>query len=186
MTLKDYILTYEVDDKIVVNLFDYYEYFIKPLDERFKNYSYYSSDLVLCFFKDHADINPSMGHIKSKKFKNVRVCHCFGCHRTADVVRLHQIISSQYHNKELTEKEACLDLAQKFNVPLDDFDELDDEDYEAKYIRQLRNIEKLSNRYTIREFSRGLKEIRGSETVDLNKVNSECVKMIATVKQLYS
>ena len=32
MTFKDYILTYKVNDKIVANLFDYYDIFIKHLD----------------------------------------------------------------------------------------------------------------------------------------------------------
>ena len=36
MTLKDYVITYSVDDKIVANLYDYYEVFIK--DSRFEQY----------------------------------------------------------------------------------------------------------------------------------------------------
>ena len=131
MNLVDFILTYKRDEKIVVNLFDYYEQFIKPLDKRFEHHSYFSSNLVLCFFKDHADTDPSMGFISHRRLKNVKVCHCFGCGRTADVVRLHQIISSQYLGKDLTEKDACFDLAQKFDIPIDEYDELSEDDYEA-------------------------------------------------------
>lgn len=188
MKLKDYILTYEADGKVVANLFDYYEFFIKPLDKRFAEHSYYSNKTVLCFFKDHQDINPSMGYINSRKHKKIKVCHCLGCGRTADVVRLHQLMSSQWMGVELTEKEACLDLAAKFNIPIDDFDELDDEDFEGAYIRNIKKLDKLTDRYTIREFSSALLNLRKnsqSGIIDLSKVNSECVKMIATNKVLY-
>jgi DNA primase len=188
MTLKDYVITYSVDDKIVANLYDYYEVFIKKLDPRFEQYSYYSSNLVLCYFKDHADVNPSMGWIKDKRLKGVKVCHCFGCGKTADVVRLHQILSSQYLDKELSEKDACIEVASMFNIPLDDFNELEDDDFEGHYLRNLRRIDSLKSRYTVREFSQGVYDLRMKSSmgnVDLNKLNSESVKMIATVKQLY-
>lgn len=188
MTLKDYILTYEKDGNILVNLYDYYEWYIKPLNKKWEHQSYYSTGMVLCFFPDHADVNPSMGSIKDKRLKGVRVCHCFGCGRTADVVRLHQIIQEQYHHRTLTEKEACIDLAGLFGVPIEEFDELADDDYEGKYIRNLHKIDTLQTHYTVREFSSGIlnlrKEAQGG-MVDLNKLNSESVKMIATVKQLY-
>lgn len=185
MTLTEFILTYTENDKIVVNLFDYYETVIRPLDDKFKPHSYYNNKLVLCFFKDHQDVNPSMGWINDKRLKGVKVCHCFGCGRTANVVRLHQIISSEYFDKELTEKESCLELAEMFKVPLDDFDCLEDEDYEAKYQSNIKRIDKLQNRYSMQEFKNGLLSIR-KQGVNLDKVNSECVKMIATIKQLYT
>ena len=185
MTLTEYILTYTENDKIVVNLFDYYDMVIRPLDDKFKPYSYYNNKLVLCFFKDHQDVNPSMGWINDRHLKGVKVCHCFGCGRTANVVRLHQIISSEYFDKELTEKESCLELAEMFKVPLDDFNFLEDEDYEAKYQSNLKRIDKLQNRYSMQEFRNSLLAIR-EQGVNLDKVNSECVKMIATIKQLYT
>lgn len=188
MTFKDYVISYQVGDKIVANLYDYYEIFIKDLDPRFKQYSYYNSNLVLCYFKDHADVNPSMGWIKHKYLKGVKVCHCFGCGKTADVVRLHQILSKQYLDKDLTEKEACLQICDMFNIPVEDFEDLSDEDLEKQYVRNLNKVEKLKKHYTIREFSQGVMDVRTSNPMgkaDLNKLNSECVKMIATVKQLY-
>ena len=114
MTLTEYILEN-------VSLFDYYDNFITTLDDRFKEYSYNNSKLVLCYFKDHEDINPSMGWIHDKHNRDIKVCHCFGCGRTANVVRLHQMLCSQWLNKELTEKDACYDLAQLFGVSLDEF-----------------------------------------------------------------
>jgi hypothetical protein len=189
MDFKDYILNYKVDDKIVADLFDYYDMYIKNLDKRFEQYSYHASDLVLCFFKDHEDINPSMGYMRDKQHKGGKVCHCFGCGRTADVIRLHQILRSSYENVELTEKESCIEVATMFKIPIEDFDELDDEDYEAKYLRTLRKIDKLKNHYTIRDFSSEVLNIRKNNEdgiIDLNRLNSACVKMIATDKQLYN
>lgn len=188
MTFKDYVISYQEGDKVVANLFDYYDIFIKTLDPKFEQYSYYNQNLVLCFFKDHDDVNPSMGWIKHKTLKNVKVCHCFGCGKTADVVRLHQILCKQYLDKDLTEKEACIELCDMFNIPTEDFEDLSDEDLEKSYIRKLRKVDKLKNHYTIREFSRGILDIREQNKmgeVDLQRLNSECVKMIATVKQLY-
>lgn len=188
MTFKEYILTYKVDDKIVANLFDYYEIFVKHLDKRFEQYSYYTSNLVLCYFKDHADVNPSMGYLNDKHLKGVKVCHCFGCGKTADVVRLHQILNKQYLNKTLDEKEACIEVANLFKIPYEEFDEIDEEDYDAKFAKAMRNLDKLKDHYTIRDYHEKLKQIRGSSPsghIDLNKVNSESIKMIATVKQLY-
>lgn len=188
MTLREYVLTYAVDDKIVANLYDYYERFIKGLTPRFGKYSYYTSNLVPCFFKDHPDNDPSMGSIKDKRLKNVRVCHCFGCGRTADVVRLHQILNQQYKGRELSERESCLEIAGMFNIPLNEFEELDEDDYEGRYLRNLDKVSKLSEHYTVREFSQEVMALRSANPMgklDLDKLNSACVKMIATVKQLY-
>lgn len=184
MTLREFVLTYERDGKIVANLFDYYDMKIKYLDKRFENYSYYSSKLVLCYFKDHADINPSMGWRYTSQLKGVRICHCFGCHKSADVVRLHQILRKQYDGVDLTEKDACYELAEIFDIPLNDFSELDDDDFDGKYDRRRRRSMELSKRYTQRDFSAELLNQRRNG-VDLEAVNDECVKMIATMKQLY-
>lgn len=183
MNLREYVLTYEVDGKIVANLFDYYDIFISKLDKRFEQYSYYRDKLVLCFFKDHEDLNPSMGYVKHRQYKGALACHCFGCGRTADVVRIHQILSSQYKNVELTEKEACLEIAQMFNIPIEE--DLAEDDYEGRELADLKKIGYLSRRYTERDFSGALLNMRLNKKVTLDAVNSECVKMIATVKQLY-
>lgn len=183
MQLKEYILTYKEDNKIVANLFDYYENYIRPLDKSFEPYSYYSTKLVLCFFKEHADINPSMGFIKHSRHKDVLVCHCFGCGRTADVVRLHQIIESQYHNREITEQEACRELAEMFHIPIES--DLSPDDFEGMFEQRLRKIRYVSRRYTRGEFSRNMFDMRMRGAVNIDAVNSECVKLIATVKQLY-
>lgn len=183
MTLKEYVLSYERDGKNAVDLFDYYDIFIKNLDSRFERYSYKTDKLVLCFFKDHEDVNPSMGYVRNRKIKGSLSCHCFGCGRTADIVRLHQILSSQYLNKELSEDEAAREVAALFDVPVEE--EIPDDDLEGKFRQNLNRVSQLSQRYTKRDFSQALLNMRMSGDVSLDAVGAECVKMIATVKQLY-
>ena len=178
MGLVDYILEQ-------IPLFEYYDKFISELNPRFKQYSYNSGKLVLCYFKDHDDVNPSMGWLRDKKNRDVKVCHCFGCGRTANVVRIHQILSSQYFNREMTEIEACKDLAEIFRVSIEEFKDTED-DLNGEYIAQLNRGRKLQKSYTVQDFKYSLKDIRLHETNNtLEKLNSECVKMIATKKQLY-
>ena len=183
MKLRDYIISYKKEGRVVADLFDYYERFIKPLDKAFERYSYGRDKLVLCFFKEHDDINPSMGYMRHRTFKDVVICHCLGCGRTADIVRLHQIIEHQYHNRRISEDEACRELAKIYDIPIEE-EEIGDEDYEKMHVRNMRRVDSLSKRYSVRDYSRALLDIRKSG-VDLEKVNSECVKMIATEKQLY-
>lgn len=186
MTLHDFILSYKDENgTIKANLFDYYETYIKGLAPEYKRYSYYSSNLVLCYMKDHADVNPSMGYMRHKTLKGVHVCHCFGCGRTADVVRLHQILRKQYDGVSLDDRQACLELAGMFSIPVDDFEEIGEEDYEAQYLRDMRRIGWLKTQYTIRDFSNNVRALRDEEELDLVALNSECVKMIATAKKLY-
>ncbi len=183
--MVDYILTYKDDSGgIVCNLFDYYETYIKPLDPRFQRYSYYSSKLVLCWFKDHSDINPSMGYINDKKRKGVLLYHCFGCGKTGHVVRLHQLIEKQYYGRSLTEVEACRDLAQRYGISLDDFEEADEEDYERKFVQKSKRIDSLRGSYTRQDFSDALLDIRRSGSVNLSDINREYIKLAATVKGL--
>ena len=41
--LDDFILSYKDGDEIVVDLFSYYENYIRNLDDRFKPYSFYDN-----------------------------------------------------------------------------------------------------------------------------------------------
>lgn len=178
--IKDYILKQ-------ISLEDYYEKFIKTLDKRFEAHSYLTSKLVLCFFKDHQDINPSMGYIHSRSNSKIKMCHCFGCGRTADVVRLHQILSSQYFNKELDEKQACTDLANIFGLDLSDkVDLMKDESFEDKFNAKMKSVQALSQGYSSLDFKSTMQQIRSADKVDLNLVNDECIKYIATYKHLYN
>lgn len=165
-----------------VDLYEYYARYVKPLRQEFSNGVYEKGSLVLCWFKDHDDVNPSMGSIRDKHIKGCMLYHCFGCGRTGDVIRLHQNIQMEYNNRSLTEQEACKELAGLFGLEIQD--DIADDDYEAKYLQKSRQVDMLQRRYTEKDFSDKVLEIR-KQGLDLSRLNSEVVKMTATVKQLY-
>jgi hypothetical protein len=78
--------------------------------------------------------------------------------------------------------DACKELAELFGVSIEDFKDEED-NLEANYIAQLNRGRKLQKAYTIQDFKYALKDIRLQPNLD--KLNSECVKMIATRNQLY-
>lgn len=189
MTTQDFILSYERDGKIVCNLFDYYTNYIKPLDQRFKPYDFNTGKLVLCWFKKHADLNPSMGFINDREHRGGKIYHCFGCGRAGNVIRLHQHIQYDYYNRTITEIEACKELAELFNIPLEEIKEAKDDDLEAKYRTKSMRIDEMKSEYTYQDYKYNMIDIRkkGSNgLVNLEAVNRENVKLIATIKQLYN
>lgn len=192
MTLENYILTYKgIDDSgkegIVCNIPDYYDRYVKQLRDKFSDCSFHANKLVICCF--HDDNDPSLGLINHRHYDGVKVYHCFGCGSSGTVIRMHQIIEEMYHNRKLSETEACYELAKLFNIPLDNIKELADDDFEGKYARSMMKIDRLQYSYTIREYSDKLLELRKSEPLGsnslLDKVNNENIKMIATHKKLY-
>jgi len=190
MTLIEFILTYEgVTDSgekgVVANISDYYARYITILDKKFKHGRLSGRDKVICPF--HDDTDPSLGLIKHKFFKNVGVYHCLGCGVAGTIVRMHQRIQKQYYGVDLTEREACESLAVLFHIPIEEFDEYEDEDLDVRYLRTSKKINRLAlSSYTIKDFTLELRDLRrGTELPDLNKVNSAYVKMVATRKKLY-
>lgn len=181
MLLDEYILEN-------VDLMDYYDKCVQPLDDRFKPHSFRTEKLVLCCFKDHQDINPSMGYMKSRNNGKVKLYHCFGCGKTGDVIKMHQSVEYEYHNRKLDRKEACYDLARIFGLELGEFEELGETDYDKRYSQSLIRIEKAQNNYSKKSFTKELLEIRKSGKVLLDgpgSINNASVKLIATLKQLY-
>lgn len=184
--LEDYILSYRnADGDLVITLQGYYEDYIKPLQKKFEPWSFYSNKLVLCWFPDHEDKNPSMGYMPDHKHKGQSLYHCFGCGRTGNIVRLHQQIEELYHGNKLSVKDACLNLANKYGVPVDDFAEVDEEDYEGRYKKKLKRIDVLQRHYSKADYISVIRANRSSDLSSLDKLNSENVKMIATEKKLY-
>lgn len=185
MQLDEYILTYkDAQGDIVCNPSEYYARYIKPLHKRFENGTLGRHSLVICPL--HDDTDPSLGLMQHRFFKGVSLYHCFGCNASGSVIRLHQHIQKKYYNREIKEDEACKELASLFNIPLEDFDELAEEDYEERFNRNIAKLDKMQEKYTKRDFERELLEIRKNKKgVNLSLVNSACVKMIATEKQLY-
>lgn len=182
MTLVDIILQN-------VDLVDYYEDYIRPMEVKFRPYSMVGNKLVLCCFHEHTDLNPSFGYFnKNENGIKYKLYHCFGCHRTGNVIKLHQQMQYQYYHKTLTEKEACLDLARLYNINVEEYEDIAEEDYERKFAKQIKRIDVIKNHYSRKDFADDLLKIRKSGKVYLDGVgslNNASVKLIATIKQLY-
>lgn len=185
-SLEDFILEYKDSEtgELVVTLATYYERYIKPLRREFSRWSFLEDKLVLCWFPDHEDVNPSMGYIPDRTHKGQYIYHCFGCGKSGNVVRLHQQIEELYHNNRLSVEDACRDLAAKFGIQLPELSELSEDDYEGKYLRKLRKIDIMKYHYTRNDYIREIRKNRVG-THSLDALNSENVKMIATEKHLY-
>lgn len=193
MTLEEYILTYKGtndndEQGIVCNIPDYYERYIRPLDKRFSEYSFYGSRTVICPL--HNDTDPSMGLINHRFLSDVKIYHCFGCGASGTIIRLHQIIQDTYCNRRLTEEESCKELADLFGVSLDDFSEIADDDYDGKYVDMLKRISKLQKAYTSKDYAHDLLTLRKENNLSmqdkLRLLNVESIKMISTQKRMYS
>ena len=184
MTIDDYVLSLKNEEgEPLIDLLDYHNKYVRTLSKRLEPWSYYDNKLVLCWFKDHEDVNPSMGYITNKR--GIKLYHCFGCGKTGDVIRLHQYIESAYHSRNLNREEAAKDIASLYNIQINDkiADNLDE--VERKYAEDLRKIKRLCTRYTDKEFARELMNKRVQKKLDLKALNSECIKLIATQNMLY-
>lgn len=173
-----------------VDLVDYYEDHIRPMEEKFRPYSMVGgTKLVLCCFHEHMDLNPSFGYFNKKENGiSYKLYHCFGCNRTGNVIKLHQKMQYQYFKRSLTEKEACLDLARLYNINVDDYEDIPDEDYERKFSKQYNRIDVIKSNYSRKSFADDLLNMRKSGKIYLDGIgslNNASVKLIATVKQLY-
>lgn len=189
MTIQDYILTYKRTDEngkeyIVANIPDYYDTYVINFDPKFKSRSLRASRTVIC--PVHDDNDPSFGLMRHRHLPGVMLYHCFGCNSTGTIIRLHQRIREKYDGIKLNEQKACEEIAHIFQIPLDEFNEDDEEDYNVKYMRMQRKITELTKSYTSKDFSDEILKLRKeSEIVDLNKLNKASIKMIATTKHLY-
>lgn len=191
MTLEEYVLTAkDSNGRIIINIADYYERYIKPLDSRFASSSYFSKSTVLCCWKDHTDINPSLGSIKHKFYNGVRLYHCLGCGATGTVIRMHQRIQKEYYNRDITETESCLELCQLFGVDATEYLKVKDIGDQTNLMDRFRRVEKYRGTYTIRDYQSELREIRFDSSLSSEeiayKVNIANIKYISTKKQLYS
>lgn len=191
MTLEEFVLTYKKDDGTpLVTIAEYYERYIKPLDERFAKCSFYSSKLVLCCFKDHNDINPSLGTVNHRYLKGVRIYHCFGCGASGTVIRLHQRIQKEYYNRTLSETESALELCSLFGIDASKYSTLNYEGDQSGFVSRMNRLSSLANVYTIKEFSNDLLSVRQDAELSIeeraSKVNSALIKYIATSKKLYN
>lgn len=181
---EKYILNYR-DEKgnLVCTIQDYYLLNITPLHEKFTHYKLSPSQLAICPL--HNDHDPSFGIIKRKFPEGSYSFHCFGCGKAGTVIRLHQLVSVMYNNKELTVNEACTELCSLFGIPIPNLEEIADDDYEKLFYKKYQELDRLGSGYSSKDFSNDILAVR-KNGVTLDAINSACVKLIATKKELYT
>ena len=190
MDFKTFILTYEgvlSDGKvgILANIPDYYDNYVSKFHKSFSEFKLSANKLVICPL--HSDTDPSMGLINHKFLRKVKIFHCFGCHASGDLVRLHQRIVHKYENRTISERDSCIELANIFNIPYDEYKEESIEDYEQRYFNTIKRLDSLKNRYTESDFKYDCIKSRQQDRDNvLAYLNSSCVKLIATKKNLYT
>lgn len=190
-SLEKYVLTYEdVNGKIVVNIPDYYDNYIAPLEGKFKQYSFHNKGTSTVVCPLHNDHDPSLGMMKDRRLPKVMLYHCLGCGAVGTVIRLHQRIQHKYYNREITIKQACVELCELFGIPVPTEDVFDSEDYSKRIQNRSMKVDKVARYYTEKDYARNIlllrKEAVENGGMNLNRLNSECVKMIATTKGLYT
>lgn len=182
--LEKYVITYEdVSGGIVCNIPAYYNIRVVPLGEKFEAFDFDNNRTVICPL--HDDHDPSLGLMKDRNLPKVMLYHCLGCGSVGNVVRLHQRIESEYHGRDISVKEACLELCEIFGIPEPDDSVFDEEDYERRYQYRMNKIDKLKGAYTEKSYKDELLAIRKSGNIDLDRVNLASIKMISTQKGLY-
>lgn len=190
MDLIEYVLTYrekqaDGTEKIVANIPDYYDKVIHNLDPKYMGRSLHVNRTVICPL--HEDNDPSLGLMNHRHLKDVKLYHCFGCNSTGTIIRLHQRIVSKYEKRNITDEESCKELATIFNIPLENFSETSEEDFEKRYMMKMKDIDSHMHDYTSRDYSNEILALRKeSKIVDLKKLNKASIKMIATQKKLYN
>jgi DNA primase len=191
-TVENIVLTQkDMQGKIKANIPDYYERYIKPQEDKYKDSDLHTNRTAICPLPNHNDTDPSFGLTNHKFYKGVKIYHCFGCGGSGTIIRLHQRIQSKYHNRKLTEHESALELAELFGVDLANAtdDESTEEIEGSAYISRVKTIRELQDRYTVRDYQRELLGVRMRDDVSLEvrakAVNKSIIKMIATDKKLY-
>lgn len=190
-TVENIVLTQKDNNgNIKANIPDYYEQFIKPMEDKYKDSDLHVHRTAICPLPNHNDTDPSFGLTNHKFYKGVKIYHCFGCGGSGTIIRLHQRMQSKYHNRTITEHESALELAEIFNIDVSsasDTEEVETDD--STYINNIRSLRSLEDRYCLRDFQQEMLEIRRTENLSLDTrakaVNRCIVKMMATDKGLY-
>lgn len=185
MTFEDYVLTYKRNDEIVADATTYYDKVISKLSKLYSRFSMKHNKAVVCCF--HDDKNPSMGKFPDKKHKGAFLYHCFGCGATGDVVKMHQQIEKIYHSREVNRQDALREIAEIFDIPLGEYEEVKDvgNDLELQMQARVKEIQRKANTYTPETFHRVLLQMRCSGKVNIDEVNAEVIKLTATENGLY-
>jgi hypothetical protein len=167
----------------------YYDHYIIPLDrKRFFRGGLTINSMTICPL--HKDSDPSFGLMKDKFNPKIMLYHCFGCGSVGDLVRLHQRIEYQYHNRDLSENETILDLAKIFpEIDLSEVVLIDESESFASFRRGLVAIEQSQSRYTLRDYQEDLKVVRRKQfhadpSEVARAVQSATLKYLVTEKDL--
>lgn len=151
---------------------EYYEKKIKDLEWKFRRRK---SGKIICPF--HADDKPSMGFIRNKD--GSEIYHCFGCGAKGDVVKLHQGIEREYHNRTISREQAVRELCQLFNYP---YEKLQKE----KKKEEVQKVQKVQTFYqqpteamTLQRFEREFTKAK-KEKRDIRYFNSLLIQKIMT------
>lgn len=189
-TIEDLVLNSVMKDEydheeLVVSLPEYYERYVKPLSDRFRNSSLLTSRTAICPF--HEDSDPSLGVYNGRY-------HCFGCaaqglESSGDVIRFHQRIEAKYKHREITRVESATELASMFGLDISQATETlegkEDETGLLKKRLKLASVNRLN--YTIRDYRSDLMKVRtkqyqGSDAI--KAISTAQIKMTAVVNNL--
>lgn len=169
-----------------VSLGEYYDEFVKPLDNKFAEGSLVSGRTVICPF--HTDTDPSLGVITDRFNPKKKIFHCFGCGASGSVIDMHMRVQQKYHGNTITDTDAVRELARLYSLDLSKIAEIEASAPNLAYMRARLAIKNAQSRYTIRTFEEDLLKVRADKDMTIeeraNKVNSAIIKMMVTNKDL--
>lgn len=153
----------------------YFEMKIKPLNWKFRRRK---SQKIVCPF--HADERPSMGFIQNKD--GSEIFHCFGCGAKGDVVKMHQMIEKEYHNRSITREQSLRELSEMFGYPYEKL-ELDRKKEETKKIENVHSFyTKPEKPMTVQKFEKEFSKAK-KDRRDIRFFNSLLIQMIMSNKE---
>lgn len=178
MKLEDIILE-------TATIEQYYNEYIVPLDtKRFRAFNNGSTSICPL----HDDTDPSFGVINDRHKKGVKIFHCFGCGRTGSVIDLHRSIQMIYHNNDLDQKEAMIDLCRLYNIDASLYENDDSNNPLGYYTNVSRKVARNMDRYTIQEYKDDLLKVRKTKDANIEMkakaINSANIKYMVTIKGL--
>lgn len=187
MLVSDYVQDYQdANGYRPVNVIDYYDDYIRPINSTFGRYSFKEQNRVPCWFVEHDDKTASMGCLDDKKHPGRTMYHCFGCGKAGDVVQLHAYIQKEYKNRYLSREDAARDLAKLYNIPLVEGLSDTPESFDEYIEEKLRQISAFEHVYTRVDFDKQIRRLKELDVLDLGLLNDEVIKATATIKHLYA
>lgn len=154
------------------NLFsmeEYYRDYIRPLGYKYRKRK---SGKIVCPF--HDDQQPSMGFIKNPD--GSEIFHCFGCGAKGDILTLHQRIEREWHNRNISRKQALRELCNHFGYSYEEIEqnaEQEKKEVQKKALTFYIPDDSLTERKFIDAFTKAKRQKR-----DIRYFNSLIIQMI--------